>query len=375
MGNTCFLNSVVQCLIGSPAIVDCILNSDDKLGLAQVVKEIISIDEESAVEPIGLLTTIYVEDSKWKTKHGAKHGVQQCAADFLTFLIESIPELQKCVEFNLQIKGKLEPQTVLNVSLEVYDRMHLNSLLCFQYPVIRNVSPTLIVVVKRWVQNAKRQIVKDARPVEVPEILEIYDENGGVSASLKLCGVVLHKGTASDSGHYKAYTMAGEQCLLCNDTVIEQVQTDEMLREAKVGFVLMFQKQEPEAAGGRRSARLPGPEKKHPVTRREENQPVTRREEKQPVIEIIDDEESVSDLVPLLVPQPVPPPVLKTQERAAEVDKNRTFAGAFVDGVTRAAVGYVAGCALAVLREAPAKKPKPEQDNSNEECPLAPSFD
>jgi outer membrane biosynthesis protein TonB len=78
---------------------------------------------------------------------------------------------------------------------------------------------------------------------------------------------------------------------------------------------------------------------------------------------------------PVPVKKPDPGPVANTEQQSAGTDKKRTFAGAFVDGVTRAAVGYVAGCALAVLREAPAKKPKPEQDNSNEEHPLAPSFD
>ena len=182
--------------------------------------------------------------------------------------------------------------------------------------------------------------------------------------------------------------MAGQQCLLCNDTVITQVQTDEMLRAAKVGFVLMFQKQEPEAAGGRRSARLAGAEKK---------QPVTRREEKESVIEISDDEEPVlvprsvpvkkPDPVPVKKPDPVPVkkpdpgPVANTEQQSAGTDKKRTFAAAFFDATTRAAAGYLAGCALAVLCEAPAKEPAPEQDNEEpvrkicKERPLAPAYE
>lgn len=347
LGNTCFMNSVVQLLTGPKDIAVRMLNSNAavSLGLTKVVQEIISIDESSAYAPSGLLASIYAENCTWVTAYKAEEGKQQCVAEFLTFLIDSIPELQACVEFKLlQPNKKLEPQTILDVALQDYPRMNLESLICFQYPEIRDVNQTLIVVVKRWGRDAHGAIVKNDTGIEVPAIVNIYDSLGGVAASLKLCGVVLHTGNTSDSGHYTAYTMTGQQCLLCDDEAITQVKTEDMLCAAKIGFVLMFQKQE--AAGGRHSARL---------GRREEKQPVTRSEEKQPVIELSDDDE------------PVPPPVSKT-EKAAGVGEKRSFSQTLM----RDAAGVLAGFALAVLREKPAPAPAPAKEAPH---PLAASYD
>jgi len=348
------MNSVLQALTGIPEIVEGLLDAEqDENGLTRKLTEVmlamISTDECSPVVPADLLNAIYDEDCRWVTAHQAKNGKQQCAAEFLTFLFESIPALQKCVQFNLQIKDKLEPQMFLNVSLMTIKRMNLSTLIYLQYTTIESVNETLIVVIKRWDLDAQGKVVKDARPVEVPEPLEIYDKKSNLCADFKLSGVISHMGETSNSGHYTAYSKYGEQCLLCNDRKITQVQTTEMLEAAKIGFVLIFQKQKPEAAGGLPGARMAGPAKKPPMT---------RREEKQPVIVIEDDEPPVAVVMPAAAPV--------VNERAAEVCRKRTLVQTFFDDMTRVA----AGCALARLRKAPPqkpeedeKKPAPEEDD------------
>jgi hypothetical protein len=372
LGNTCFMNAVLQMLASSSTIVGVIMNSKPAfdIGLKEVVVKITFSDVPKVFAPLTFKENIFADDSTWVTKYRAKGGKQQCAHEFLSWLLETIPELKEYFTFSLmQYDKPWTLQTTLPVSLTGDSDMDLQSLIHDQYPrMITNVKVLTIFVV-RYADDGK----KIDTQISVSPELTLCNRKGNVVVRLNLRAVVLHTGEVWSSGHYTTCSKNGDTWLLCDDSRITELETADALTKAGEGLLFMFELQEPVEVGVRLS-------------------------EKQPPIEIIDDEDVCEvdpvpvkkpdpvpvkkpDPVPVKKPDPVPVkkpdpgPVANTEQQSAGTDKKRTFAGAFVDGVTRAAVGYVAGCALAVLREAPAKKPKPEQDNSNEEHPLAPSFD
>jgi hypothetical protein len=357
LGNTCFMNAVLQMLASSSTIVGVIMNSKPAfdIGLKEVVVKITFSDVPKVFAPLTFKENIFADDSTWVTKYRAKGGKQQCAHEFLSWLLETIPELKEYFTFSLmQYDKPWTLQTTLPVSLTGDSDMDLQSLIHDQYPrMITNVKVLTIFVV-RYADDGK----KIDTQISVSPELTLCNRKGNVVVRLNLRAVVLHTGEVWSSGHYTTCSKNGDTWLLCDDSRITELETADALTKAGEGLLFMFELQEPVEEVG------------------------VRLSEKQPPIEIIDDEDVCEvDPVPVKKPDPVPVkkpdpgPVANTEQQSAGTDKKRTFAGAFFDGVTRAAAGYVAGCALAVLCEAPAKKSKPEQDNSDEKDPLAPSFD
>jgi hypothetical protein len=233
--------------------------------------------------------------------------------------------------------------------------LNLQELIRAQYPpgCIRNLSHTLIVVVVRYTDD-DRHVKKNTTQISVSEGLELFDDKDKVVAKFALRTVVRHIGKKNTSGHYVTYAKHNSnpgdddagQWVLCDDSKIQPLTKEDTLSAAGQGLIFMFEKQV--------KSRVCLPEK-------------------QPPIEINDDEE-VCEVDPGPGKKPDPGPVANTEQQSADTDKKRTFVGALFDDVTRVA----AGCALAVLRKAPAKKPRQDNSralNSGEEHPLASAFD
>jgi len=361
LGNTCFMNAVLQMLAASGDIVLMIMNSSaaETLGLTNVMTEMRFGDTQRAFPPYAFVEVINSPICTWVTTYGAERGRQHSADEFLYFLMESIPELLACVKFKLmQPDRTLSEQWTLPVRITDSSDLNLEKLIRAQYPgYIRNLSKTLIVVVVRYTDDDRR-VKKNTTQISVSEGLELFDDKDKVVANFALRAVVVHIGKNNTSGHYVTYAKHNSnlgddagQWVLCNDSKIEPLTKKDTLSAAGQGLIFMFEQQVESRV------RLP---------------------EKRPPIEVNDDEEvfdvdpgPVKKPDPRPVKKPNPGPVAKTEQQSASTDKNRTFVRAFFDDVTRVA----AGCALAVLREAPAKKPAPKQDNSGEEHPLAPAFD
>jgi hypothetical protein len=349
LGNTCYVNALLQMLCASEELVQLILNScaAGTLGLADVIMQMRFPEKgQNAIAPYDFVGSIYSPHCTWVTSYKAKKDEQHASDEFLFFLMQSIPELFNCAKFDLmQPDRTLSEESTLPVHITGSD-LNLQELIRAQYPpgYISNLSNTLIVVVVRYTDNDMR-VKKNTTQISVSEGLELLHEKDKV-AKFAMRAVVVHTGKTNTYGHYTTYSKHtvdhGEQWFHCDDSKITPLKTEDTLREAGKGLIFMFEQ---------RPMENDDDEKVCEVVKKPDPVPVKKPD-------------------PVHVKKPDPGPVANTEQQSAGTDKKRTFAGAFFDGVTRAAVGYVAGCALAVLREAPAK-----QDNSNEECPLAPSFD
>jgi hypothetical protein len=347
LGDTCYMNSVLQALASSPPIVRAMLDSDaaEHLKLSSLIQEMTMSGKRNPVAPREFLDSIFEADSTWVTTYGAERDKQQSADEFLMFLIESIQELEGCVKFNvMQYNNALIPETFLKVTLENSSKTDLQSLIRAQYPgTISDLSQILIIVVVRW-SNKGAIVKKNDTEIVVPQHLEMCNYK------LDLRAVVVHTGKKPHYGHYTTYSKHAQQWILCDDSTIAPVTVQDTLRAAGKGFILMFERQNvPVKPGARRGAGSVRPQPEQPI-------------------EISDDE------VCEIVEKPAPKRA-KTSNPAAVAETEPTWSKRMYSG----SASFAAGIALSVLRPAPtlapasAKQDKGEEEQTYRHHPPGPS--
>lgn len=303
LGNTCYVNSVVQMLMASGPIVTCLMNSPaaENLELTSLVMSMRFTGDKQVVVPSDFVERICVPNSLWVTQYGAMLGSQQCASEFLQFLLESIQELRECVKFQVLVNDATQQQTTLKVGLEDFGSLNLQTLITTQYPGILSLSHTLIIVLSRWnFDNGK--VMKNSASVSVPLCLNLRDE-------FQLRAVISHVGVNVHSGHYVTHVEYEGRWFLCDDSQVNVVSVPDVERAAATAFIFMYEKVDGE------------------VKIQE-----SREEAEDQVIKVEDEE-------------PVPPSDVKAGQ-SSDHDKKRTLVQMLGDNLT----GMAVVCALKMLR-------------------------
>lgn len=84
---------------------------------------------------------------------------------------------------------------------------------------------------------------KNKTPLFVPLTLDIPYENQSLTYELK--AFVSHSGNSMNDGHYVSYVKRGGQWYFCNDTLLQPVDEDQILKEAKGAYLLNYTKIDP----------------------------------------------------------------------------------------------------------------------------------
>jgi ubiquitin C-terminal hydrolase len=230
LGNTCYVNAILQVLVGVPDIKIVLAGStaltagSGESCLLLPLRELMDImssplgDESTAVSPTALVDSLFHRDSKWVTKYNAKKGQQHSADEFLQCLLEEVPELQQLVAFDMQDVNKVvQTSSILHVELVPHaGKLPLSALIHAQFiskdMPLSNFTRLLIVVVKRW-RTGKRwrneengNISRDSTEILLSDPLELYDTGGKNIAQFSLSGFVYHEGRSPTGGHYTAFS-------------------------------------------------------------------------------------------------------------------------------------------------------------------------
>ena len=222
LGNTCYLNAILQVLVHVPGITDVLArctaeNTPHSESLLESLRGLMHIlsssDESTAVSPKKLVDSLFDCGSKWVTKYKAEKGQQQSADEFLQYLLEQVPELQPLFSFNmLDVKHNMEqPSTILPVMvIPRAGKVPLSALIHAQFTgqdmLLLDFKSVLIVVVKRWLKE-NGNIVGDSTEILLSDPLELYDRDGRNIAQFSLSGFVCHhQGKTHTSRHYTAFS-------------------------------------------------------------------------------------------------------------------------------------------------------------------------
>ena len=216
LGNTCFMNAVLQGLAGIDLwrrdvdrAVDNPSVHEPGSSLAHVFRKLMhemSRANGGVVSPQALVDCIHQPESPWVQKHKAQKGVQQSADEFLQFLLEEDDMLRDRTTFHARElngcsdpKGSPQPFPTLPIALVRRSRVSLSALIHAQY-ALTELNDVLIIVVNRSKKNGE----KDNTEISTPNDLDIFDKDGNRNGQYSLEGIVNHHGGGSNNGHYFA---------------------------------------------------------------------------------------------------------------------------------------------------------------------------
>ncbi len=281
LGNTCYLNSTLQCLFATKSFRDTVLsyepgegdNSIDK-NFTQALQSLIkqySSTSESSIAPAELVNLV-------NTNIFNEVGRQQDAEEFFIKFIDHLypkPALTNLFKIGYTYKKVFDRVEVDN---REYGLFHLN--IPFDYvPVEKREQGTAIeTLIKSFFSVSKKATVEGTNPagkmgsfimseennfnqaseilvVTAPRVNEMLEkhmipiwslthqfylskkDDSSTKYWYSLIGAVLHSGSSLKGGHYIAVSRYGNQWYLCNDSHIEPI------NEGRLGNILQGEPQ------------------------------------------------------------------------------------------------------------------------------------
>ncbi|XP_053911788.1 ubiquitin carboxyl-terminal hydrolase 36-like [Cuculus canorus] len=276
LGNTCFLNSTVQCLTYTPPLANYLLSREHSRTCQQgefcmlctMEKHILQVfsSSGSAIQP-----TSFVRNIKKIATH-IRLGRQEDAHEFLSFTINAMQRacLDGCTELDqqsqtttlvhqifggflrsrvmckacnwpsdtyepfLDLAVEIEEAESIEQALKLFVRPEMlceeNAYMCDKCKTkvqaikrfsIHRASSVLIVSLKRFSIFSGGKIKKEVTYPEVLDIRPYLSEDKGDPMNYELYAVLVHSGYSCRSGHYYCYVKASDgQWYQMNDAVV-----------------------------------------------------------------------------------------------------------------------------------------------------------
>eukprot|EP00756_Hemistasia_phaeocysticola_P023869 Hpha_TRINITY_DN15916_c4_g5::TRINITY_DN15916_c4_g5_i2::g.72761::m.72761/K11858/USP48; ubiquitin carboxyl-terminal hydrolase 48 len=269
--NTCYMNSVLQCLHAEGAFTKALLGlrtEDEASRACQMVFAALTGGGGGYADPSGVVRALGIDASE-----------QQDALEFLRLVVDYISangdehwdqavkqlfdsgvfHCTRCLhcgneskrfesarDFLLPLKHQAEPLKRLEDCLDVYfsstslkgaDQYH-----CGECKSLRDaerktwLAPTplpevLVVAPMRFEYDIQKQRrSKLSQELSFPARLDltrwIHGGGAGHASDFELCAIVEHHGTAADKGHYTARVLRGEEWVLCDDRKVTSTTLD-----------------------------------------------------------------------------------------------------------------------------------------------------
>ena len=303
LGNTCFLNSVLQCLLYTPPLSEfllarehsrrCHIPKEEFCGLCALehLTHRVFSTRESSIRPLEVVGRLKAIGKQFRP------GRQEDAHEFLRYLIESLQKSclppattlehrSRETSFIHRVFGGYLQSTVkcascqhvsrtfeafLDLSLDVKQADSLQSALkLFTAPEtlsksnryrcescsrlteaqkkfsVYSAPQVLTVQLKRFFVNPMTgQPGKLNRPISFPERFDLQpcmsDNEHGQSTAYRLSGVIVHEGSTCQSGHYHAFIRAPAGVWYSmNDCSVSRVGIDAVLRQR--AYILFYER-------------------------------------------------------------------------------------------------------------------------------------
>lgn len=301
LGNTCFIASVIQAslVFQKAAFVEKMKTAteDEKKTIQQFIDWITDYENSKSVSLSPLLGIL--------TQNGVYNGSQEDAAELMTWLrnyqstptvsfeqiAEFDPEALKPGEFMipaeenpaqfiqeiaLEVESEVGPyggrkiksgQNLVDLIKKFFSKVDMKDQNSYLERYVLDTEGQmserkLPILSRREVMSAAPQELTfqlkkysrdrdtgstfrlDGALEEVPETFILPEDccaNGEV-ATYRLRSVISHHGISPDSGHYTAYVRKGDSYVCANDSVISQIDRETMLKAAKEGYILIYDK-------------------------------------------------------------------------------------------------------------------------------------
>lgn len=313
LGNTCYLNSVLQCLTYTPPLANfCLSNQHSSVceawnghcPLCLVERRIVkSLNSEMPLDaPVKIQTSLELFAKHFRS------GRQEDAHEFLRYVIEACNDvcakLYKARNSQGGKSSKREPDTIvkdifggvlqsqvkclscgaesnkmdeiMDISLDILHASSLKEAFCryFQSELLDGNNKYRCEKCKKLSTARKQMSIFQAPNVLVIQLKRFEDIYGGkidrniifeerlalsghmcrdsqdVRSDYTLFGTIVHSGYSQDSGHYYAYVKdANSQWYCCNDSHVSSATLQTVLSE-KV-YMLFFLRSIPRAKGGK----------------------------------------------------------------------------------------------------------------------------
>lgn len=282
VGNTCFLNSTLQCLLHSPPLVYaehvcraqfCALCSIKRLSQAHssslvphdfiqclrlIGKQFRLGRQEDAHEFLRCMVERLPKDIVQSTFRGKLRSLVRCQSchyesetmeDFLDLSLEvSAPDLQRCLSTFCR-------EEILDANNKYFCVRCQKKVLATKQFSIRSCPPILTIHLKRFTN----QLRKDTRPVAYPQELDL-SQYCGHPTKYKLYAVLVHQGATVHSGHYYAFVQAGNQLWYeMNDSIVTPTSAQRALSNG-AAYILFYKQALSEQKSQPRPAPLPPPQ-------------------------------------------------------------------------------------------------------------------
>ncbi|XP_069725233.1 ubiquitin carboxyl-terminal hydrolase 17-like protein 6 [Phaenicophaeus curvirostris] len=287
LGNTCFLNSTVQCLTYTPPLANYLLSGEHSRTCQRGEFCMLCTMENHVIQVFGGSGSIiqpmsFIRDIKKIAQH-IRFGRQEDAHEFLRFVVDAMQRacLNGCTQLDHQtetatlvhqifggylrsrVKCKAcslasdayEPfldlvveieevesiQQALNLFVRPETLCEENAYLCdkckTKVPAIKclsihRASNVLTLSLKRFSIFTGGKITKDVTYPEFLDIRPYMSENEGDPIKYELYAVLVHSGFSSHSGHYYCYMKASDgQWYKMNDSVVRLTNVKVVLKQ------------------------------------------------------------------------------------------------------------------------------------------------
>ena len=264
IGNTCYMNSVIQLLMNCPDFLSLIYKSENSSDTVKLFKSFIHKYYKGNGECV---TPVEIKEilSSYRMFEGfSQHDAHECLIYLIDMLCEEVKEAKNL--FNLKIYTRirsLEHEEQKNIfsdeivlSLPVSDNLSESYQMFCQKEIIENWLSDktntkvkaekqyivcywgyyVVIVFKKY--DGSRKLNKQ---IIIPHSWSIqnYTDNGQETISFDITGAIVHFGHMM-SGHYIAIVKNNDKFYVCNDSSIEEIENPtELINKA---YIVMFKR-------------------------------------------------------------------------------------------------------------------------------------
>jgi len=253
LGNTCYINSVVQCIINDPCIISCIINNPNTHSLLQDLVPDFTNDAEQIFKKYNLLNLINHFESKFRRFQ--QHDAHEFLLEFLDTLKINIftgiiKTCLKCTRCN-KSSTRCEDFTTIDLCItqnnlvdnfmDYLQKENIHEYACLtcksntlatRKVYLEKLNKNLIVVLKKY-DHLKRSM-------KYPfENVKIRETSTNLILNYSLYAVIYHVGN-QDIGHYNCNVkINGKWYFMDDETII----LNESIRDDHENAYILFYKQ------------------------------------------------------------------------------------------------------------------------------------
>ncbi|KAG7267495.1 hypothetical protein CRUP_008256, partial [Coryphaenoides rupestris] len=222
LGNTCFLNSTVQCLTYTPPLANYLLSKEHSRTCHQSGFCMICVMQNHIIQAYAntgnsIKPVSFIRDIKKIARH-FRFGSQEDAHEFLRYTIDAMQKA--CLNGFPKLDRQTQATTLVHQIFGGYLRCKKKVPATKRFTVHRT-SNVLTLSLKRFANFSGGKITKDVGYPELLNIRPYMSQSSGDAVMYGLYAVLVHSGYSCHAGHYYCYVKASNgQWYQMNDSMV-----------------------------------------------------------------------------------------------------------------------------------------------------------